>query len=250
MSSTRAVKERPILMSGAMVRALLDGSKTQTRRVMKHQITTFQTWGSGIPRTVPGKWCVHARFALPHQKPLVTDPPGSDDAWYPCPYGKPGDRLWVRETWKPTRVSPAIDGENRTVTYTYAAGGEQIVKVGVDCGWVAVGQMLNEKMKVGAWRPSIFMPRRASRLTLEIVSVSVERLQDISEEDAKAEGIVPLSGFGPNGDSEVWGIEGMVAAVTAKMAYQYLWESINGPGSWDANPWVWVVEFKRVGGEA
>lgn len=241
------MKERPILFSGAMVRAILDGSKTQTRRVLKHQPVSSQTWGHGRPRTVPGKWCVHARFALPHSAPLVTDPPNSDDAWYPCPYGVPGDRLWVREAWAEYHDIENDRGQN--------------VVIGKDIVYRADGE---EQTRHTPWKPSIHMPRWASRITLDIVSVRVERLQEISEEDAKAEGskiAAPLAGGWWFPESfETVGAEAPRASY--KNGYQSLWESINGPGSnrprhprrpvkehpysWDANPWVWVVEFKRV----
>jgi hypothetical protein len=139
-----------------------------------------------------------------------------------CPYGQPGDRLWVRETFR----SKQQCGE--TIDWTYRA----------DC------PALTEYLF--PWKPPIFMPRQASRITLEIVSVRVERLQDISEDDAKAEGA----------DFGFWHPEqGVFAEPTDEEdeqnscfrdGYAFLWESINGVGSWDLNPWVWVVEFKEV----
>lgn len=143
-----------------------------------------------------------------------------------CPYGEPGDWLWVKET------HCDIAHESYPSVWFYRADGDE------KPDWVK------------HWRPSIFMPRKASRISLEVVSVCVERLQDISEADALAEGIHRFEvndcvyfHARPTAPTE----EHFTSAV---MAYRDLWESINGAGSWDANPWVWVVEFQRVGGPA
>lgn len=188
---------RPILFSGAMVRALLDGSKTQTRRIVKDlppwPITEICHDAGGT-----GKWM-----------PNGPAPSGTGMAaghWRLCPYGQPGDRLWVRETF-----CDLDDGE-----FEYRADGECDPNV------------------VPRWTPSIHMPRAASRILLEIVSVRVERLQDISEGDAWAEGVDKAEALS------------MACADGATAAYSALWQRINGAGSWEANPWVWVVEFKRV----
>lgn len=188
------MKERPILFSGAMVRALLAGTKTQTRRIVKH---------------------------------------GTPDDWNACPYGSIGGRLWVRETW-------ARDSEDGALFYR------------ADVGTGNEADDWQHNIDVGAsgyrWRPSIHMPRAASRITLEITAVRVERLQDISEEDAIAEGVeaIPSTGenCGPNRFSVNCGWL-FLNSPTAAGAYAMLWEQINGAGSWDANPWVWVVEFNR-----
>ena len=198
------MKERPILFSGAMVRSLLAGSKTQTRRAVKLQVQHDDSW-------VGGWKIVHKRVtqALLTFNQLGGKPLGSDAAI--CPYGQPGDRLWVRETF-----CDLDDGE-----FEYRADGECDPNV------------------VPRWTPSIHMPRAASRILLEIVSVRVERLQDISEKDARAEGVTiedrHLAGY----------CAGQFLPPSIR-AYRDLWDSINGAGSWDANPWVWVVEFKRV----
>ena len=200
------VAERPILMSGAMVRAILAGRKTQTRRVVKlHPCVQLEP----LFPTVRGSKCEFhdAKIGDPHNR---TTPHLIDEAR--CPYGEPGDRLWVKETFK----------ENDPPSgYIYRASDS-------DYGCTPKKP----------WKPSIFMPRNASRITLEIVSVRVERLQAISPEDARAEGCgteeIPWKA-GPELHENPW-----VAT------YARLWESINGAGSWDANPWVWVVEFKRV----
>lgn len=190
---------RPILFSGAMVRALLDGSKTQTRRAVKLQVQHDDSW-------VGGWKIVHKRVtqALLTFNQLGGKPLGSDAAI--CPYGQPGDRLWVRETF-----CDLDDGE-----FEYRADGECDPNV------------------VPRWTPSIHMPRAASRILLEIASVRVERLQDISEGDAWAEGVDKAE------------VLSMPCADGATAAYSALWQRINGAGSWEANPWVWVVEFKRV----
>ena len=179
------MKERPILFSAPMVRALLAGTKTQTRRTCNHPGLKDLSY---IVNCGDGWW---------------GDEEGDFQAR--CPYGQPGDRLWVRETFCDDWLADA--------------GG---------VAYRADGGMDAEMFDAGCtWRPSIHMPRSLSRITLEVTGVRVERLQDISEADAIAEGTpFPFGGW-------VGG-------------YQKLWESINGPGSWDLNPWVWVVEFKRV----
>ena len=208
--------DRPILFSGPMVRALLNDTKTQTRRVVKPQPVANQR----------GKF----NFTT------FTDDEGIESYWqnYPfwgpvrCPYGQPGDRLWVRETWAHARHAAAAncveDGP-----FVYAADGE-----------FAARERLNPR-----WVPSIHMPRWASRITLEIVSVRVERLQDISEADARAEGVRQM-----NDTSGCWvSREGPGNLVTpwpkARDAYSDLWEQINGEGSWEKNPWIWVITFRR-----
>lgn len=197
------MKACPILFSGPMVRALLDGRKTQTRRVMKHP----EYYGC------PTGDC-------PHWKQTECNEAMQVNAVPDCPYGKPGDLLWVRETW--CNVDDRQFGGAVWVDYKatprYSAE--------MPAGWE------NEPDSVEAlsWKPSIHMPRWASRLTLEITGVRVERLQDISEADAMAEG-----------DPK----QGLIASEnTHRDWYQSLWESINGHGSWDANPWVWVLEFR------
>jgi hypothetical protein len=202
------MKERPILFNAPMVRALLAGTKTQTRRVVKPQpregndITSGRgelAWQTGV-----GHFIVST---LPKAPKLFVER---------CPYGRPGDRLWVRETFTAFDVG--------FVTYRADFNSDPA----------------EDRAHGIVWTPSIHMPRWASRILLEIVSVRVERLQDISEADAMAEGItVPNCGCG-------WGLDGDLLSGTASGAYMLLWESINGHGSWDANPWVWVVEFKRV----
>jgi len=204
------MKEGPILFNAPMVRALLDGSKTQTRRALKPQPK------GGLQRGVIG-------------------PINGDGNLLVCKFGGPGDRLWVRETWRGVvKISPPDSAPEYGVA-RYVPDQEHCRRV----EYVAT-----QARDVEPWRPSIHMPRWASRILLEIVSVRIERLQGISEVDAMAEGIQP---GGPTGKS--FGIPGLSHAhylATAREAYCCLWNGINGPGSWDANPWVWVVEFKRI----
>lgn len=205
------MKERPILFTGPMVRAILEGRKTVTRRVMKPQPDFL---GSMVDPNTPFKTLdagLHARIT--------------------CPYGEPGDRLWVREAW-------AADAQVDAIAPRDLSQGEPI--------WfpadLSVRQTGCSMISKGRGRPSIHMPRWASRILLEITAVRVERLQDISEEQALAEGVrgEPCDHARQAcADIGCWGD-------TAKGAFGFLWESLNGEGSWAANPWVWVVEFKRV----
>ena len=185
------MRERPILFSAPMVRAILAGTKTQTRRVLRDG--TWWTKEHGVIRMAP------AGLACTGFAPV------------PCPYGSPGDRLWVRETW--ARNEDQLSDTRMDTSLVYRADGETRAK---DNG--------TDK----PWRPSIHMPRWASRITLEIAGVRVERLQDISTADCWAEGIAASPDVDPVHE------------------YRDLWESINGPGSWDANPWCWVLEFRRA----
>lgn len=194
--------DRPMLMSASMVRAILAGTKTQTRRV-------FKTRNGGV-------W------------PNYNDIPGMRQIMRNCPYGQPGDRLWVRESfWED------LDG---TIYKADQERGSPWLEVGA---YKAIRTGANGTPYVSnwGWRPSIHMPRRASRITLEVTGVRVERLQDISVADAIAEGV----NIHPDHHSKPR--ESIYSPV---QAYRDLWESINGPGSWEANPWVWVVEFKRI----
>ena len=217
------MKERPILFSGSMVRAILDGSKTQTRRKVSAYVPSDTSWfmTHGVQAT-----------GMSHSaRPTVE---------VPFKYGKPGDRLWVRETWYPNEPTPWYRAD---FIERYQAW-ERDTPEGI--------LRLED-----AWKPSIHMPRWASRLTLEIVSVRVERLQDISEADAKAEGLKACSKDGTLIKYGIPDMDGLPGGCDVgwpwgkwdadpRKAYRALWESINGPGSWEANPWVWVVEFKKL----
>jgi hypothetical protein len=236
--------ERPLLFSGPMVTAILAGEKTQTRRVVKPRPGYQASWlePEGL-LTCPSAAIVSSKDELGAQ---FEHPGGGPFTWVKCPYGKPGDRLWIRETCK---------AEER------AADGTDGVRYLADDAWVAIantaeagaawlelfhyGQRGGSRPDglIGNSVPSIHMPRWASRLLVEIVDVRIERLQDISEGDALAEG-AKHQGLG----ELVWaGFMGVPRATCpAVTAFAVLWSDINGAASWSANPWVWVVEFKRV----
>lgn len=187
------MKERPILFSSQMVCAILEGRKTQTRRIVKPH-RRYEHHSVCSPSGAADDWAVWFHYPDCERVGHMVD----------CPYGYPEDRLWVRETWKPS-ASPLR------------------VRYRADFRAVEIREMLECKIH---WRPSIFMPRWASRITLEISKVRVERLQDISEEDAIKEG------FGPR---------------SAKALFRGYWEMLNAKRGfgWEKNPWVWVVEFRR-----
>ena len=195
------VAEKPILFSGEMVKAILDGRKTMTRRVVNPQFTAL--WGQGIRTGHEDAYSIHVNIM-------------ADDGswkWLKCPYGKPGDLLWVRETWVQwddglTYLADSIGKNGRE--------NEDSKRCRLDYGV--------------KWRPSIFMPRWASRITLRITGARVERLQAISEADMMAEGITH--------DPQI----------ATWLKFASLWNSINeGRGyGWDANPWVWVVSFEKL----
>ena len=208
------MKERPILMNGAMVRATLAGAKTQTRRIIKPQ-----------PQMVTDK----------RIEPWQGDPTALlallAESGRKCPYGQAGDQIWVRET-----LSHHADNG-----HYYAATG------------MHVGPLLDYELEPSPSNgipartiPSIHMPRWSSRILLEVVSVRVERLNDCSDADARAEGVAPdevrqISVFGANAEERA-----AIYRHAAIAPFERLWKSINGAGSWAANPWVWVIEFKRV----
>lgn len=213
------MKSRPVLFSAPMVRALLEARKTQTRRIIKPQPDyrlSHIGFECGSDRAI---------FAAVHRHAgPVTET--SEERLVKCPYGKPGDLLWVRESGK-------IDQDSKRIFIYSATPGVCHVKDLAD----------NDDYHTAAHAykstPSIHMPRWASRLTLQLIDVRVERLQNITEEDAKAEGVwrCPVTGFfGSYQDSP--------AQDTAVLSYRDLWESINGSVSWVENPWAWVLEFK------
>ncbi len=253
-------KERPILFSGAMVLALLEGRKTQTRRIIsnmpvepvvnchskhtaKHTPPYFDSYRNGPrsaanPDRISANWCwwqVDNRQCLPTIR---------------CPYGAPGDRLWVRETWatsiycddrKPSQMEKPGRGYGWPVWY--AADGAVNTR---GHGSLSGGPGFTTK---GKNRVSIFMPRWASRITLEVLRVRVERVQAISEADALAEGVKSVwcndGGETPGRPLYFTDVTRPTAGhATAAAAYQELWEAINGAESWEKNPWVWVVEFR------
>ncbi|EMP9468312.1 TPA: hypothetical protein R1B10_005105 [Klebsiella pneumoniae] len=197
------VSERGMIFNAEMVRALLDGRKTQTRRIIKDctvgrdPISKFIKIGKKFigcyPEDVPE---------------LIREC---------CPYGVPGDRIWVRETW-------AEAGASAPDLKLYRANYPEHVP--------SIYENVPPAEEI-RWTPSIHMPRTASRILLEITDVRVERLRSMSQDDARAEGVIAASG-----------------PMEAGLAFRELWDSIYGEESWKANPWVWVIEFKRVEGGA
>lgn len=213
------MKERPILFSGPMVRALLDGRKTQTRRVVKGELDVHEN----------GSWTYWTGRKRGHIGSGGTRwTPEALANW--SPYGAPGDRLWVRERWglnhyKYERLIPKQrpdDLDDDHLCY-YATEGDP--------------EICHELR----WKPSIHMPRWASRTLLEIPEVRVERLNDISEDDAIAEG---LQWVAPGMWSVDWNLP--IIGEDPRKVYGELWERIHGPGSWAANPWVWAIGLKAV----
>ncbi len=214
------MKERPILFTAPMVRAILEGRKTQTRRIVELR----RNFRDEIQDNDGQPW------------PEWVDDCG-DYHRAPCPRGQPGDRLWVREAWA---VGATFDNIAPS-------------RIGTDCivAHKATHQEIWPPLPRGRWRPSIHMPRWASRITLEITGVRVQRLQDISREDAIAEGI-ERHHSAEYPDRTWWKIyRGTdIAHADPIYSYQTLWESINGPGSWEANPWVWALAFEPLAADA
>lgn len=220
------MRERPILFSAPMVRAILAGEKTQTRRVMKHQPQRV---------VVPGVGPLLA-IKQPRGQNRWLWPNARDEVIASCPYGKPGDQLWVRETWfrepHPSDLGLTYEDMPHTWAWACAKAGQYLFRADDGAEIAIDGRQ---------WRPSIHMPRVASRIELEITSVRVEQVQAITEADAQAEGV--------GKDSDWWFdylMPSTQCCTTARGSFQTLWESINGSYSWNKNPWVWVVEFKRV----
>lgn len=223
------VKERPILFSSPMVRAILAGRKTQTRRVIKPQPKL--EW---VKCDDPG----HVWLFDPGEKYRFKLCVGDPKVWDYCPYGKIGERLWVRETWAEVY---RLNGKEFSVIPPTGKQQQDAMRMVI---YRADGYPDN---LAASWRPSIFLPRKHSRITLEITSVRVERLKEISEADAIAEGLEAWSDP-PRVTTTHYGLKvADVWETDPRKAYARLWDTINGkkfPAS--CNPWVWVVEFKRV----
>lgn len=233
------MKEHPIIFQDAMVRALLVGTRTQTRRAIKPQPgpCEHKPW----PGEYEPKWVIDAdglHCATCGNGHRMDYRSASGVSGIRCPYGAPGDRLWVREAhwWfkdEHDLVTGYFPPKLTAEDVVYRADGDDGRKV---------------------WRPSIHMPRWASRILLEVTEVRVQRLWEISEDDAIAEGVEAIPYTGPNagpnrysvGDSSV----GWANFPTAREAYAHLWDQINGAGSWDANPWVWAVAFQGLNASA
>ncbi|RXT61690.1 hypothetical protein [Pseudomonas syringae] len=209
------VKERPMLFSAPMVCAILEGRKTVTRRALKVQPHIDSSGNFCVGRSNYGQDI--------YGKPVTKHFVSSD-----CPYGQPGDRIWVREAWQAdaqvNEVAPRELSHGEPIRYPADGASRQ-----TGCSMITPGKT----------RPSIHMPRWVSRILLEITDVRAERLQEISRSDIRAEGLecppeLASDDVSPN-------YRGWYPA-----AWRELWESINGADSWNSNPWVWVVEFKRV----
>lgn len=255
---TTQVRERPILFSGEMVRAILPRRKAQTRRVVKghedptkwHHLEGGCSWSDWEPAfDEDGVWRFHSSFS----------PPANIGR---CPYGEPGDRLWVRETWTELlAVSPATDQP------VSIGPGERLIEPPTkrpDGTWRYDGRVIAyransdvefcdgdgfsgdaaDRSDIPKWRPSIHMPRWASRITLEVTGVRVERLNEISEADAKAEGV--NGGCLCCGNPAPCGCDN--PSPSHQDAFIWLWDALNANRGypWESNPWVWVVEFKQL----
>ncbi|MGC4059389.1 MAG: hypothetical protein QM749_00420 [Aquabacterium sp.] len=247
------MKERPILFSGPMVRGICEDRKNLTRRIVK-----WRGLERGLNLSFSGLSVERSGSNF-----VLTSPTRDSYAYrsvpQPCPYGQVGDRLWVRETWGiGSRPDPW--------------GGFEGIEYRADQALLEPDDLLPcykattpDDVCLGdyssGWKPSIHMPRWASRITLEITGVRVERLQSISDEDCIAEGIelshidsrsrkqwrmYPHTDGMPGPDGELVRYCGSPYNSSPRESFKSLWLSINGPGSWDPNPWVWVVEFKRL----
>lgn len=221
------VKERPIIFSAPMVRAILEGRKTQTRRIVKPQPAKRLVEGLG-----------HVTIGM--------NPEDDGSIWYDtdcigpgtevrCPYGCVGDRLWVKETWRPFVAHqceyPGGACDCDQVYINYAADGQDVF---FDDGNIPDEWGFPKTARRGNVSP-LFMPRWASRFTLEITDVRVQRVQEISEADANAEGFNPGKQFGPD-----------TIRTTSTNIFAGYWNHINGTGSWESNPWAWAISFKRI----
>ncbi|MBD9406245.1 hypothetical protein IB236_12930 [Acidovorax sp. ACV02] len=208
------MREGPLPFKTPMVRATLSDIKLMTRRIVKVQPDAVH---DGEPYWFIGGYRVWA------YRPAPAVPLRAGGSPMPCPYGQRGDRLWVREAWRTVSAVDHLPPRELTPAHRIWYEADAPHQPGF-----------------GKLRPSMFMPRWVSRITLEITRVRVERLQDISDADCVAEGCGALpSAIGcpmTSGTGET----------IPRAMFRALWESINGPGSWDANPWVWVVEFRRL----
>ncbi len=212
------MKERPILFNTEMVKSILEGRKTQTRRILNcdHPVVT-----GFVPNGIYGYWKGTAKSDAVIQQYISTFP-----FTIKCPFGLVGDRLWVRETF---RLFDSDECPHADFPCGCPSWGTPLYRASHDC-------FDGEK-----WTPSIHMPRSASRILLEITNLRIERLNDISSDDAKAEGF--------DYSTHPSSIE-MGYAIGAKTNFRFTWEQIYGQNAWNKNPWVWVVEFRLIEGGA
>lgn len=236
------MKERGMIFNSEMVRAILDGRKTQTRRIMKVQPKpcNHANWPDDSPdpqwKSYPGGWCCAVcangtTIDHRHHAKGIT-----------CPYGTVGDRIWVRETFQ----GPLFDYEQME---SYLEDSSKFENPEF-CQYAADGKPAPEYYDADdnlrhGWRPSIHMPRWASRILLEITNIGIQRIHSISQNDAAREGLMRLPVTGRycinQGDQYFGG-----ASHDAREVFSWMWQSIYGEESWNANPWVWVIEFKRI----
>lgn len=226
------MKKRPILFRGEMVEAILAGKKTQTRSPVRwrskraEEVDDGESEGNLLFETPGGGWWpfyVYDGMEVPLS----------------CPYGAPGERLWVKETFRPWW------DENELYCCIQYRADNGLMKPKISD--INIGERFQEECEATRrpqvdgnkipWKPSIFMPRWACRITLEITGVRVEQLSEISEKDCWREGFRPVSGAHGN----VVGLN-----PNGRQRFQTYYENINGPGSWEKNPWVWVIDFKRI----
>jgi hypothetical protein len=244
------MKERPVLFSAPMVRALLDGRKTQTRRIVKPQPSVGIAEIEEMPATDPHLGCV-----VSGHSGMWEDVHSCDERWT-CPFGVPGDRLWVRE--EHTVLGHGSVGPTLNVRYDVDK-----VESHVDVTAREYGLFRERKSKLGSGVRGRFMYRSLSRITLEITAVRVERLNSVSYDDALAEGLEPVGDVIPDHvvfwrnyqyqnanprrgvtiEDRFHRVKGYSDPLAS---YRSLWDKINGDGSWALNPWVWVIEFRRV----
>ena len=241
------MKTRPIIFSGAMVKAIREGRKTQTRRLVRWPRAAHLHGREPLPERSFADNSFNGDLRSDYFHAAYTGGDLGEDVCstrIDCPYGVVGDRLWVRETWYDDnalrKLEPAPAEPDEFIEY----------RASHDCRSWEAGCPCNDEQSRSAWRPSIYMPRWASRITLELTGVRAERLQDISEEDAESEGVTPLTPIGadqPILDSPRRRTHGTHPHV---LAYAVLWDEINGDRApWVSKPWVWVVEFRQLTAE-
>lgn len=221
------MKERPILFSGPMVRALLSGQKTQTRRAIKPQ-PFIDDRGNVVwpdPKKGPANYGQHMD-GQPNWDSIIR---------WRCPYGQVGDRLWVREA----HSIHDTHGQHRKDGLRWGPWADLPTQMNEEGTKIAYFREGFDRCAPGKWRPSIHMPRWASRLTLEITEVRVERLLACSDADARAEGLKWVT-------PGMWSVDRSLPIIgnDARKVYFELWDHINGPGSAAANPWVWAITFE------